>query len=77
MILKDNTVSIILPVYNAGKFLASCLQSLSEQTHPDIQIIAIDDKSTDNSWSILRKYSLKIKNLQIYKNTKHYGIRVC
>lgn len=75
--LKENTVSIILPVYNAGRFLAECLESLDAQTHENVQIIAIDDKSTDNSWSILRKYSKKIKNLQIYKNKKHYGMSIC
>lgn len=75
--LKENTVSIILPVYNAGRFLGECLESLDAQTHENIQIIAIDDKSTDNSWSILRKYNKKLKNLQIYKNKKHYGMSVC
>ncbi|HVF69644.1 MAG TPA: glycosyltransferase family 2 protein [Xanthomonadales bacterium] len=77
MILKENTVSIILPVYNSGRFLSECLESLEEQTYQDIQIIAIDDKSTDNSWTILRKFQKRIKGLQIYKNKKHYGISVC
>ncbi|HUQ85221.1 MAG TPA: glycosyltransferase family 2 protein [Candidatus Limnocylindrales bacterium] len=77
MILKENTVSIIMPVYNAGKFLTECLQSLSDQTYQDIQIIAIDDLSRDNSWSILRKFQKEMKNLKIYKNKKHYGMSVC
>lgn len=77
MTLKTNTVSIILPIYNAGKHLAQCLDSLREQTHDDVQIIAIDDLSRDDSWSILRKYQKKIKGLQIYKNKKHYGLSVC
>lgn len=75
--LKENTVSIVLPVYNAGRFLAECLESLEAQSHDNLQIIAIDDKSTDNSWSILRKYKKRIKGLQIYKNKKHYGISTC
>ncbi len=77
MILKENTVSIILPVYNAGRFLAECLESLSEQAYEDIQIIAIDDLSRDNSWSILRKFQTSMSNLQIYKNKKHYGMSIC
>lgn len=74
---KENTVSIILPVYNAAKFLPECLESLAQQTHEDLQIIAIDDKSTDKSWSILRKYQKDIKGLQIFRNKKHYGMSVC
>jgi len=77
MTLKENTVSILLPVYNAGKFLSECLDSLAQQTHEDIQIIAIDDKSRDNSWAILRKYQKQIKGLQIFRNKKHYGMNVC
>lgn len=77
MILKENTVSIILPIYNAGKFLAECLESLASQTHENIQIIAIDDKSRDNSWSILRRFQKAMPNLKISKNKKHYGMNVC
>ncbi len=77
MSIKTNTVSIILPIYNAGRFLESCLESLSEQTFEDIQIIAIDDKSKDDSWKILRKFQTKMTNLQIFKNKKHYGLSVC
>jgi glycosyltransferase involved in cell wall biosynthesis len=77
MNLKPNTVSIVLPVYNAARFLPGCLDSLASQTFENIQIIAIDDKSSDKSWSILRKYKKTMKNLSIYKNKKHYGSSVC
>jgi glycosyltransferase involved in cell wall biosynthesis len=75
--LKENTVSVILPVYNAGRFLSDCLTSLADQTFENVQIIAIDDKSRDNSWSILRKFSKKMANLQMYRNKKHYGMSIC
>ncbi len=77
MILKENTVSIILPVYNAGKFLAECLQSLAFQTHEDLQIIAIDDLSRDNTWTILRRFQKEMPNLKIFRNKKHYGMNIC
>ena len=53
-------VSIIIPVYNAEKYLEECLDSALNQTHKDIEIIAVDDGSTDNSLEILKKYSDKI-----------------
>ena len=51
-------VSIIIPVYNGGKYLAACLDSLSAQTYEDIEIIIIDDGSTDDSVKICSDYSL-------------------
>jgi len=54
-------VSIIIPVYNAEKYLEECINSALNQTYQDIEIIAVDDGSTDNSPKVLKKYSDKIK----------------
>ena len=54
-------VSIIIPVYNAEKFIESCIESALEQSYKDIEIIAIDDGSIDNSLKILEKFQGKIK----------------
>lgn len=53
-------VSVIMPVYNSEKFLAECIESVLHQTYKNIEIIAIDDGSTDNSLEILKKYEGKI-----------------
>lgn len=47
-------VSVIIPVYNAGMYLEKCLESVMGQTLRDIEIICIDDGSTDKSWEILK-----------------------
>jgi glycosyltransferase involved in cell wall biosynthesis len=49
-------VSVILPVYNVGPYLDEALSSLTRQTLKDIEIIAVNDGSTDNSEEILKKY---------------------
>ncbi len=54
-------VSIVIPVYNAEKYLDECITSALEQTYSDIEIIAVNDGSKDNSLDILKKYSNKIK----------------
>lgn len=50
-------ISIILPVYNVELYLKECLNSLINQTLKDIEIICVDDKSTDNSLAILKEYA--------------------
>lgn len=77
MKLKDSVVTVILPLYNASKFLPDCLDSLELQTYQDLQIIAIDDHSRDDSLKILRKYKRRFTNFEIYPNKKRYGLAVC
>ena len=49
-------VSIIIPVYNTGPYLAQCLQSVKEQTFRDIEIVIVNDGSTDNSHIIVNQF---------------------
>ena len=56
--MEENSikVSVIVPVYNVEKFLSRCLESLLNQTLKDIEIICINDGSTDKSLEILETY---------------------
>ncbi len=56
-------VSIIVPIYNVSKYLSSCLNSLVSQSLKDIEIICIEDKSTDNSKEILKSYEKNYPHL--------------
>ena len=58
---KTQLVSIVIPIYNSAEFLENCIDSILTQTYKDLEIIAINDGSTDNSLEILQKYSDKIK----------------
>lgn len=53
--MDDIKVSVIIPVYNAQEHLEECLKSVTGQTLRDIEIICVDDGSTDNSLNILEK----------------------
>jgi glycosyltransferase involved in cell wall biosynthesis len=77
MKFKNSFVTVILPVYNASKYLPDCLNSLSQQTYQDLQIIAIDDHSRDDSLRVLRKYKRQFANFEIYSNKKRYGLAIC
>ena len=52
-------VSIIVPVYNVERYLARCLDSIGAQTERDLEIICVNDGSTDASGSILADYAAK------------------
>ena len=54
--MKSFKVSIILPVYNVEKYLSACLDSLLAQTLEEIEIVAVNDGSTDGSLQILQAY---------------------
>ena len=68
-------VSVIIPVYNSAEYLAQCLDTIIEQTLKDIEIICIDDGSTDNSFDILKTYSEKDERITIIKQRNmHSGV---
>ena len=55
--MSDAKVSIIVPVYNAERHLGACVDSILAQEHGDIQVILVDDGSTDASGAICDRYA--------------------
>ena len=66
-------VSIIIPVYNSDRYLRECLDSVINQTLKDIEIICVNDGSTDNSLSILEEYAQKDARIKII-NQENKGV---
>lgn len=56
-------ISIVVPIYNAEKYLRHCLDSLINQTMQDIEIICVNDGSKDNSLMILQEYAKRDKRI--------------
>ena len=54
-------VSIIIPMYNAEKYIGDCLDSILTQTFDDYEVIVVDDASTDNSREIVKSYLPKFQ----------------
>lgn len=65
--MKKPTISIIVPVYNTELYLKECLESLIQQTLPNIEILCIDDGSTDHSYQILQHYANLDSRIKIFK----------
>jgi len=59
--MKNYKISIIIPIFNVEKYLENCLKGVINQTLDDVEIICVNDGSTDNSMEILKKYSEYIK----------------
>ena len=64
-------VSVIIPVYNAEKYISRCLESVINQTFKDVEIICIDDNSQDNSADILEQYSKNDERIKVLHNSQN------
>ena len=56
-------ISVIVPVYNSSLYIGNCISSILEQTYRNIELILIDDGSTDNSKNICLEYVSKDKRI--------------
>ena len=67
--------SVIIPVYNTEKYLCECLESVLNQSQKELEIIAVDDGSTDCSLDILHRYKKLYSNIQVYsQENKRQGV---
>ena len=59
-------VSVIIPNYNSAKYLGKCLDSVYEQNYPNLEVIIVDDGSTDESWETIQHYQRKHTDMKTY-----------
>lgn len=70
----SNKVSVIIPVYNTQEFLKICLKTVLHQEDVDMEVICVDDKSTDSSPDILRRFAEKDDRIKIISHKKNLGL---
>ena len=66
-------VSVIMPVYNAGEYLEKSIECILDQTHSDLELICVNDGSTDNSLDILNDYAAKDSRVRVFSQTNQGG----
>ncbi len=78
---NNELVTIVVPIYNVEKYLANCIESLLCQTYKNLEILLIDDGSTDNSGTIADSYGKKDARITVYhkingglSDARNYGI---
>ena len=73
-VLVEPCISIIIPVYNTEKYIRCCLESVIKQTYSNIEIICINDASTDKGWDIVQEFSLKDGRFKLINFSANYGL---
>jgi len=64
-------VSVIIPVYNGGKTLGSCLKSLYKSSYPDFECIIVDDHSNDNTLDVVKSFETKVLRMNRKRGAAH------
>lgn len=63
--MENDLISVIVPIYNVEKYLQECLDSIINQTYKNLEIILVDDGSTDNSGIICNEYAKKDNRIKV------------
>ena len=78
----EELVSIVVPVYNMGTSIKICVESLIKQSYKNIEILLVDDGSTDNSLQVCKKFEEVDKRVRVFHTENHgagparnYGIK--
>jgi glycosyltransferase involved in cell wall biosynthesis len=72
--MVDVPVSVVIPAYNAEKYIAESIDSILRQTFTDFELIIIDDCSTDGTWDIVQNYAKRDTRIRPYRNDVNLGI---
>lgn len=67
-------ISIIIPIFNTEGYITACLNSILNQTYENLEILIIDDFSTDNSIKVIEDFQLKDDRIKLIKNTTTLGL---
>lgn len=68
MVYMNKKVSVVLPVFNGSKRVSKAIESVLEQSYANLELIIVDDCSTDNTMDVLRSYANKDARIKIYEN---------
>jgi glycosyltransferase involved in cell wall biosynthesis len=71
--IPENLVSVVIPVYNGGKYIQECLESIESQSFRNFECIINDNKSTDNTLEIARSFAARDQRFRVFENDSFLG----
>lgn len=66
-------VSVLIPVYNRERYLAECIESALNQTWQNLEVVVVDNASTDGTWAICQEFAAKDSRVRIFRNESNLG----
>ncbi|HUW75522.1 MAG TPA: glycosyltransferase family 2 protein [Gallionella sp.] len=71
--MQNHLVSILIPVYNRENFIRECIESALAQTYTNIEVVVVDNASTDGTWAICQQFATKDQRVRIFRNDTNIG----
>lgn len=71
---SKETVSVCLPVFNGGAFLAEAIESVLRQSHREFELLVVDDCSTDDSVAVIERYAATDSRIALHRNQRNLGL---
>jgi len=71
--MKEPKVSILIPVYNREAYIGDCIRSALDQSCREIEVVVVDNASTDRTWDICRELAAGDERLRIFRNERNLG----
>src|ERR1017187_4327252 len=67
-------VSVIMPCFNHARFVVESVSGILAQTHPDLELIIVEDCSSDNSWDVIRSLTAKDSRIKVIRHERNQGV---
>ena len=74
--MSNSLVSVVMCTYNGSRFVSEQIESICGQSYPDLQVIIVDDASTDNTYEIVKQWADKDRRIQPYRNENNLGFNL-
>jgi glycosyltransferase involved in cell wall biosynthesis len=71
--MQSPLVSILIPVYNRENFIGECIESALAQTYTNIEVVVVDNASTDGTWTICQQFAEKDQRVRVFRNDTNIG----
>src|SRR5437868_2195931 len=72
----NSLVSVVMCTYNGSRFVAEQIESICSQTYKELQVIIVDDASSDNTYDIVTQWAAKDPRIQAYRNENNIGFNL-